>query len=99
MMSCSVALASCDMQGELGFQGEQGIQGDQGPQGENGDTGAQGPQGDKGDKGDKGDDGVGILKAEMVDGYLWVTYTDDSDHPVILGKLPDGDKGTDDLAY
>ena len=47
--------------------------------GEKGDTGAQGPQGEKGDKGDKGDTGEagrGIDHMEIINGELWVFYTD-----------------------
>ncbi len=80
-------------QGEQGEQGEQGPVGPQGPQGEQGEQGPVGPQGpqgeqgDKGDKGDKGDDGRGILKVEIIDGCLWITYTDDPENPVNVGSV------------
>ena len=47
--------------------------------GEKGDTGAQGPQGEKGEKGDKGDTGEagrGIDYMKIINGELWVFYTD-----------------------
>ena len=59
----------------------------------------------KGEKGDKGDTGRGILKTEIIDGYLWVTYTDDSkenagsienaedNSELIFIELPDGTYG------
>ncbi len=59
----------------------------QGSQGEKGDQGDQGIQGDKGDKGDTGKDGRGILKTEIIDGYLWITYTDAPDAPVNVGRV------------
>ena len=47
-------------------------------------TGAQGIQGDKGDK---GDEGRGILKTEIIDGCLWITYSDAPNSPVNVGKV------------
>ena len=53
---------------------------------------SRGEQGEKGDKGDPGKDGVdgvagkdgsdgrGILKTEIVDGWLYITYTDAPGH-------------------
>lgn len=82
--------------GEQGIPGEPGEPGESGAQGEKGDKGEPGAVGDKGDKGDqgdpgpageKGDAGNGILKVEILDGCLWITYTDDPEHPVNLGKL------------
>lgn len=72
-----------------------------GEKGEKGDAGAVGSKGDKGDKGDTGEDGRGILKLEILDGYLWVTYTDEPDSPINVGKItPDTDSyGTDGLEY
>ena len=64
--------------GETGAQGPKGDTGAQGPQGEQGATGAAGAQGEKGDKGDKGDTGRGIDYMEIIDGELWVFYTDDT---------------------
>ena len=65
--------------GATGAQGPQGIQGEQGIQGPQGATGATGAQGEKGEKGDKGDTGAagrGIDHMEIIDGKLWVYYTD-----------------------
>ena len=38
-------------------------------------------------KGEKGDTGRGIAKTEIIDGYLWVTYTDDLENPMNVGKV------------
>ena len=76
--------------GEQGEQGEQGIQGekgDKGDQGEQGIQGDQGIQGEKGDKGDQGEAGRGILKVEIIDGYMWITYTDAPDTPMNVGRV------------
>lgn len=43
-------------------------------------------KGEKGEKGDKGDAGRGIAKTEIINGELWITYTD-SATPVNLGKV------------
>ena len=43
-------------------------------------------EGSDGENGEKGNDGRGIDSMEIVDGYLWVTYTD-SDRPVNIGKV------------
>ena len=40
-----------------------------------------------GNKGDEGEEGRGILKAEVIDGYLWITYTDTPDTAVNAGSL------------
>ena len=81
-------------QGAQGAQGPQGEQGEQGPQGEPGAQGAQGPQGVQGPQGPQGEQGepgtpgqagVGIEKAEVVEGHLILTYTDGS--VVDLGKI------------
>ena len=86
-------------QGPQGEKGDTGATGAQGPQGEKGDTGAtgaQGPQGEKGDKGEqgeqgiqgeKGDEGRGIIKVEIVDGYLWITYSDAPNSPINVGSI------------
>ncbi len=58
--------------------------GEKGSQGEKGD---QGDQGVPGNKGDTGKDGRGILKAEIIDGCLWITYTDTPDTPVNVGHI------------
>ena len=83
--------------GATGPQGEQGATGAQGPQGETGATGAQGPQGEKGDKGDKGDAGRGIDHMEIVDGELWVYYTDGTSQN--LGSVGSGAGEEDILIY
>ena len=49
---------------------------------------AQGEKGDKGDQGIQGDAGRGILKVEIIDGDMWITYTDDPDTPVNVGSVP-----------
>ncbi|MBR2379796.1 MAG: leucine-rich repeat domain-containing protein [Paraprevotella sp.] len=47
-------------------------------------------------QGEKGETGRGILKTEIIDGYLWITYTDAPNTPVNVGKVvgdvvePDG---------
>ncbi|MBQ2781180.1 MAG: collagen-like protein, partial [Clostridia bacterium] len=77
-------------------KGEKGDKGDQGEQGPKGDTGAQGPA---------GADGRGIVKTEIIDGHLWITYTDDLENPVDVGKINDaydstpGYEGTVGLAF
>ena len=64
------------------------------PDGEKGD---QGLQGEAGDKGETGEAGRGILKTEIIDGCLWITYTDAPDAPVNVGRVttegssPEGD--------
>lgn len=54
------------------------------PDGEKGD---QGLQGEAGDKGDTGEAGRGILKTEIIDGCLWITYTDAPDAPINVGHV------------
>ena len=82
--------------GKPGEPGESGAQGDKGERGEPGESGAPGESGVPGEKGepgepgpagDKGDTGNGILKVEILDGCLWVTYTDDPENPVNVGTL------------
>lgn len=85
-------LASCAAgeKGEQGIQGEQGLQGEkgeQGIQGIQGEQGIQGIQGPAGANGTNGIDGNGILKVEIIDGYLWITYTNDPENPVKIGKV------------
>ena len=102
ILSLCLVLISCDSQTEQGPQGAQGEKGDTGAQGEKGDTGAQGPQGiqgeqgaqgeqgeqgEKGDTGAQGEAGRGVLKVEIIDGYLYITYTDAPDTPVNIGKV------------
>ena len=62
-----------------------------GPQGEQGEPGKDGKDGEKGDT------GRGILKIEIINGFLYVTYTDNPETPVLIGavgdaKLPDNDE-------
>ena len=84
------------LQGEKGDQGDQGEQGLQGEKGDQGEQGLQGEKGDNGDQGDKGDSGRGILKAEIIDGYLWITYADDPENPVNIGKVSSDDTDNND---
>ncbi len=85
--------------GKINQKGEQGEKGEQGIQGEKGDKGEQGIQGDKGDQGVQGEKGVGISKAELVNGELIITYTDGTTDN--LGKIVSQEKseGTDGLEY
>ena len=65
-----------------------------------GEKGDQGIQGEKGEKGDKGDAGRGIVRTEVIDGELWITYSDDVDNPVNVGRVADMNSVTDgDLVY
>ena len=83
-------LVSCEMQGELGIQGVQGEKGKDGVDGVDG---------------EKGEAGRGILKTEVIDGYLWITYTDDPETPVNAGKVTSdaindpAEQGTDGLDF
>ncbi len=45
------------------------------------------PDGEPGDKGEAGADGRGILKTEIIDGCLWITYTDAPNEPVNVGRV------------
>ncbi len=87
-------------QGETGATGPQGEVGPQGPQGETGATGPQGEVGPQGPQGEPGAPGRGVLKIELIDGHLWITYTDAPDTPIDLGPLtqPDHD-GTEGLDF
>ena len=67
---------------------------------------AESPEANKGEKvdqGDKGDFGRGILKTEIIDGYLWITYTDAPENPIKIGKVssdaPDTSDETDDFGF
>lgn len=65
-------------------------------------NGANGADGAQGAAGAAGQDGVGILKTEIIDGCLWITYTNDPENPVNAGKLAyalSTESGTDGLAY
>ena len=98
-------LVSCEMQGELGMQGVQGEKGEQGEQGIQGIQGEKGKDGVDGVDGEKGEAGRGILKTEVIDGYLWITYTDDPETPVNAGKVTSdaindpAEQGTDGLDF
>ena len=78
LLVCNVnILTSCDgilqkVKGEQGLPGEKGDKGDQGEQGIQGET---------------GNEGRGILKVEIIDGCLWITYTDDPENPVNVGTI------------
>jgi len=48
---------------------------------------ATGEKGEQGEQGEKGNDGNGILEAEIIDDELWITYTNDPENPVNLGKI------------
>ncbi len=88
--------------GETGEKGEQGIRGEKGDTGEKGDKGDKGDTGEKGDKGDKGDTGEvgrGIYKTEIIDGSLWITYTDDLENPINVGRLDQTNEGTNGLEF
>lgn len=50
-------------------------------------TGPQGPQGEKGEQGPQGEAGRSILKAEIIDGELWITYSDAPDKPINVGTV------------
>ena len=76
--------------------GEQGPRGEKGDKGDQGEQGIQGEKGDKGDQGIQGADGRGILKVEIIDGYLWITYTDQPDVPVNVGKIPNEETASEE---
>ena len=60
----------------------------------------KGAQGEQGIQGEKGEDGRGILKIEIIDGCLWITYTDDPDHPVNVGSvLNENSTSSDDITF
>ena len=62
--------------------------------------GEKGDQGEPGEKGEKGDDGRGIVKTEIIDGHLWITYSDDLENPVDLGKVTNPEyEGTEGLEF
>ena len=53
-----------------------------------------------GAKGDKGDPGRGIVSTEVIDGELWITYSDDIENPVNVGRVVEMNSVTDgDLVY
>ena len=65
-----------------------------GAQGEKGEQGEQGPQGEQGIQGEKGETGRGILRVEVIDGCLWIVYTDDPETLVFIGRLDGEDETT-----
>ncbi len=73
--------------GKDGVDGTNGTNGKDGVDGKDGKDGADGKNGTDGANGMNGTDGVGIAKAEIIDGCLWITYTDDLENPVNIGKL------------
>lgn len=96
------ACAQPGPQGEKGEKGEQGIQGEAGKDGaagEPGKDGQPGKDGEDGKDGENGQDGRGILKVEIIDGCLWITYSDAPDTPVNVGSLQTKPEGTEGLAY
>ena len=97
VLTISLLLVSCGVQGEKGDKGDQGIQGIQGEKGDQGIQGEQGNKGDKGDKGDKGETGKGVDRFEIVDGELIIYYTDGTSQN--LGKIEGETQGTDGLEY
>ena len=45
----------------------------------------QSEQEDQGEQSTQGEEGVSILKVEIIDGCLWITYSNAPDTPVIVG--------------
>ena len=76
--------------GEQGPQGEPGSVGETGEQGPSGADGSDGVNGSDGKDGKDGKDGVSIIKTEVKDGSLWITYSDAPDTPVNVGKVSTG---------
>ena len=58
-------------------------------------------KGEKGDKGDKGETGRGIHSVIVINGELYITYTDDLNNPVKVGTVGTGleQQGTFGLEY
>ena len=75
------------IQGEKGDNGDEGEQGPAGPRGPQGEQGEQGAQGPVGPQGPQGEDGRGIIKVEIINGYLWITYSDAPNTPVNVGPV------------
>ena len=73
--------------------------GEPGPQGEPGPKGDKGEQGIQGEQGIPGADGRNILKVEIIDGCMWITYSDAPNAPVNVGSVEMEQQGTDGLAY
>lgn len=64
--------------GKDGADGSAGANGEDGKDGENGKDGANG---------ENGTDGNGILKIEVIDNNLWITYTNAPNAPINVGKI------------
>ena len=98
-----------------GEKGDKGDTGEQGPAGLNGTNGVDGKSAyelykqahpeytgtlEEWLNGLKGNDGRGIVKTEIINGHLWITYSDDLDTPVDLGSISISNaEGTDGLEY
>ena len=48
-------------------------------------------------KGEKGDTGRGIAKTEIIDGHLWITYTDDLTNPTDVGFVTNKDESKTEI--
>ena len=62
-----------------------GENGTNGTNGENGSDGKDGANGANGTDGKDGKDGNGILKIEVIDNNVWITYTSNPNTPVNAG--------------
>ena len=51
------------------------------------------------EQGIQGETGRGIAHIEIIDGYLWITYTDDLENPVNVGQIEEAVNGSEGLAY
>lgn len=59
-----------------------------------------GPAGPQGEQGVQGEAERGILKTEIIDGCLYITYTDDPENPVNVGRVDGAEsEGTERLEY
>ena len=72
-------LTACDAAELRGPQGEPGVRGEKGEKGE------KGEQGEPGKPGMNAQGSRGILKTEIIDGCLWITYSDAPNLPVNVG--------------
>lgn len=102
VFALTCAFAACNSDGTQGIQGEkgeQGIQGEKGEQGIQGEKGEQGIQGEAGKDGENGANGRGIVKTEVKDGCLWITYSDDLENPVNVGKIEPEDENIQELDF
>ena len=61
--------------------------GENGADGTNGANGSDGKDGANGENGTNGKDGNGILKIEVIENNVWITYTSDPNNPVNVGKV------------